>query len=215
MERIQAQEIHRNNYAQGLRRTGAIEVKTVTEEPFTLRSGRRSYVYINHARLAQDPEGYRAFIDSVGDLLHEAYGENDFIVCNVDSKISPQMVGSLAYTMNKPQIVFRSEELTATEKGSGQQLTGDRSWNLPVAIIDDVATGGDGTATHVAQLIREQFPNIRDIQLFVGLVRNMETPSTFPIHAVFNYETLMQQLWNSLSPEQQQAWEKEKLLQKN
>src|SRR5579872_5308201 len=131
-------------YIQELIHTGAILIRSIDEEPFTLRSGRKSYIFVNHSKIASSPKGYKAYIDSVKNLLEEKYGNNDFVLCNVDSKISAQMVGSLAYILKKPQIIFKSKVLTAVEKGPGEQLTGNRNWNLPVAIIDDVATGGDG-----------------------------------------------------------------------
>src|SRR6185437_5543499 len=149
----------KQNYIKGLLDTKAILVRSINEEPFTLRSGRKSYAYFDHSKLALQPQAYRAFIDAVQYVLQETYNNSDFILCNVDSKISSQMVGSLAYNLDKPQIIYKTKELTEVEKGPKRQITGNKIWNLPVAIVDDVATSIDGTAKGVGDLIKNSFPN--------------------------------------------------------
>ncbi len=127
------------------------------------------------------------------------------------------MAGTLAYILKKPQIIFKSAQLTAIEKGPGQQFTGDSSWNLPVAIVDDVATGGDGTAKRVADGVKAAFPKVKNIQLFVGLVRNVKllsktfTHETYRAHYVASYEEVLDSVWGTLSDGQRRAVEKERL----
>jgi orotate phosphoribosyltransferase len=199
----------KEKYVRGLLETNAFIVKPIDEEPFTLRSGKKSYMFLDHARVATSKTAYKAFIDAIAYLLKEAHESRDFILCNVDSKISAQMVGSLAYILEKPQIIFKSKELTAVEKGTQKQLTGNLDWSLPVAIPDDVMTGGDGTAKKVGDLIHESFPKIQDIQIFVGFIRELKE-STYKTHYVVTRDELIDIVWNTLSPMQQEAVTKER-----
>jgi orotate phosphoribosyltransferase len=121
------------------------------------------------------------------------------------------MVGSVAYNLNKPQIIYKSKELTAVEKGTKKQLTGDLRWNMPVAILDDVATGGDGTAKGIADLVLSEFNNIKDIQIFIGFVRS-PSKTTYKTHYVLTRDELTDIIWKDLSPEQKDAVEAEKNL---
>lgn len=202
----------KEQYIAGLLATNAFIVRSINEEPFTLRSGKQSYMFLDHSKVATDPKAYRAFIDIIGELVYETYGDQPILFCNVDSKISAQMVGSLAYLQNRPQIVYKSKALTAVEKGTQTQLTGDYAWDLPVALLDDVMTGGDGTAKNVADLVKDTFPNVKDIRIFVGFIRSPQR-STYKTSHVLTRNELLGIVGKSLSPEQQQAVEKELDLQ--
>jgi len=199
----------KQNYVKGLLETKAILVKSIKEEPFTLRSGKKSYMFLDHSKLATSPKGYKTFIDTIQYLLDETYKNKNFILCNVDSKISAQMVGSVAYNLNKPQIIYKSDALVTVEKGPKRQMTGDPEWDLPVAIPDDVATGSDGTAKRVGDLVKETFPKVEDIHIFVGFIREIKK-TTYKMHYIITRKELLDIVWSSLKPEQQQAIEKER-----
>ena len=199
----------KQNYIKGLLDTKTILIKSINEKPFTLRSGRESYMFFDHSKLATNPSAYKAFIDAIQFLLQETYGNNDFILCNVDSKISAQMIGSVAYNLDKPQIIYKSLALVKVEKGTQRQMTGNANWDMPVALLDDVSTGKDGTAKNVGDLVKETFPKITDVQIFVGFIRGL-TKTTYKMHYLVTQEELLRIVWNSLKPEQQQAIEKEK-----
>lgn len=198
----------KQKYIQGLLETNAFIIKSIDEEPFTLRSGAKSYLFLDHSRVATSATAYRAYIDAMAGLLQDMYGEEDFVLCNVDSKISAQMVGSLAYILNKPQIIFKSKALTEVEKGTRKELTGNYAWDGHIAIIDDVATGGDGTAKNVADLVKTNFPKSSDIQIFVGFVREIKK-STYKMNHVVTRTELIQLVWDQLSEGQKKAVEKE------
>lgn len=205
-------------YIKALIKTQSIQVRSINEKPFILRSGKESYIFINHARLASSPHGYKAFIDAICILVQNIFKSKEFIFCNADSKISAQMVGSLAYILNKPQIIFKSKELTVIEKGSGEQLTGDPKWNLPIIIADDVISSRDGTAANVGKLVQKTFPRVKDIQIFVGVARSrnlIQGKLNFASHAVLSFDEIIADVWNSLSSSQQKAVEKEGFSPKN
>jgi orotate phosphoribosyltransferase len=199
----------KQNYIQGLLDTKALLVKSINEEPFTMRNGKKSCMYMNHSKLATSPHAYKAFIDAIQFLLKETYREDEFIVCNVDSKISSQMVGSVAYNLKKPQIIYKSSALTAIEKGTHLQMTGDPTWNLPVAILDDVSSGYDATAKGVGDLAKETFKKIPDVQIFVGYIREIKQ-TTYKMRYLLTREELVTIVWNDLTPGQQAAIEKER-----
>lgn len=201
----------KQNYIKGLLETHAILIRSITEEPFTLRSGKKSYMFFDHSKLAASPKGYKAFIDTLQYLLDETYKKRNFILCNVDSKISAQMVGSVAYNLLKPQIIYKSNALVAVEKGTKRQMTGNPEWDMPVALLDDVATGGDGTAKGVGDLIKEMFPKINDIQIFVGFIREIKE-TTYKMHHIVTQKELLDIVWPTLKSDQQQAVEKERSL---
>jgi orotate phosphoribosyltransferase len=199
----------KQNYIQGLLDTKAVLIKSIDEEPFTLRSGRESYMFFDHSKLAILPMAYKAFIDGVQYLLKQTYGDNEFILCNVDSKISAQMVGSVAYNLNKPQIIYKSEAMLAAEKGTQRQMTGESSWDMPVAILDDVSTGKDGTAKGVGDLVKKTFSKVNDIQIFVGFIRIVGA-TTYKMHYLITQDELLSLIWKDLTSKQQQAIEKER-----
>jgi orotate phosphoribosyltransferase len=199
----------KSEYIAGLMQTNAFIVRSIEEEPFTLRSGKKSCMFLDHSRVASSPKAYKAFIYGISFLLHKVYGDKEFILCNIDSKISAQMVGSLAYSLDKPQIIFKSTALVAVENGTKKQLTGDLSWNLPVALPDDVMTGGDGTAKNVGDLIRDTFPHIKDIQIFVGFIREPKE-STYKSHYLITRDELVDHIWSDLSAGQIKAIEIER-----
>jgi orotate phosphoribosyltransferase len=199
----------KENYIDSLIKTQAFIVKSIDEEPFMLRSGKQSYMFLDHSKVASSAIAYKAFIEVIQYLLHETYGDNEFILCNIDSKISAQMVGSVAYNLSKPQIIYKSTALTEVEKGTQRQLTGDQNWNLPVALLDDVMTGGDGTAKNVGDLVGESFSKVTDIQIFVGFVRTVKE-SKYKTHYVLTRDELLATIWEQLAPKQQQAVNQER-----
>lgn len=199
----------KQKFVTSLLATDAFIVKPINEEPFTLRSGKKSYLYTDLTKLAASPKDYKTFIEAMQDLLIKTYSNNGVVLCNVDSKISAQIVGAVAYNLQLPQIVYKSKALTAIEKGTTRQLSGDLTWDMPVAILDDVATGGDGTAKDVGDLVCETFPHIANIQIFVGVVREVKK-TTYPINYILTRDELLAIVWDKLSAKQKQAVEKER-----
>lgn len=110
----------KQNYVKGLLETEAFIVKGINETPFTLRSGKQSYMFLDHSKVASSPQAYKAFIDAIRYLLQETYKDKQYILCNIDSKISSQMVGSVAYREEKPQIIFKSKATLSLQNRNKQ-----------------------------------------------------------------------------------------------
>lgn len=207
---IMSSQSFKQKYIQGLLDTNAFIVRSIKEEPFVKRNGQKSYMFLDHSRVATSPTAYKSFIDVIQALVLDVFGENEFVLCNVDSKISGQMVGSVAYNLGKPQIIYKSKELTAIEKGTQSQLTGNYNWNFSAAILDDGVTGGDGTAKKVADLIADAFPNINRIEIFTGFIRYPMRKHTYETHYVLTFEELIDIMWDKLNEDQRKAIEKER-----
>ncbi len=199
----------KQNYVDGLIETEAFLVRSINETPFTLRSGKQSCMFLDHSKVTSSAKAYKSFIDVMQYLVHETYGSKKYVLCNIDSKISAQMVGSVAYNLDLPQIIYKSQALTSIEKGPMRQMTGNPEWNLPVALLDDVATGRDGTAKDVGDLIKKAFPKIKDIQIFVGFIREVQK-TTYKMNYVITRDELIDIVWKKLTSGQQKAIEKER-----
>lgn len=111
--------------------------------------------------------------------------------------------------MNKPLFIYRSDNLVKVEKGGTSRLTGDISLKLPLAIVDDVVSTIDGTSKRLADRVLEEFPNITDVQIFVGLARKTGQ-TTYKTHYILTYDELIDKVWNTLSDGQKKAIEKER-----
>lgn len=199
----------KDRYVDALIKSNALLVKSIGEDQFVLRSGKKSCMFLNQSLLALKPEFYRAYIDTMQELLVEHYGKRDFIICNVDSKLSPQLTGALAYIMNKPLFIYRSDHLVAVERGGTSQITGDTDSMLPMAIVDDVVSTIDGTSKRLADRIAKEYPQVSGIQIFVGLSR-VTGATTYPTHYILTYKQLIEKIWDTLTEGQKMAIEKER-----
>lgn len=208
------QEKFIKDYTRALIYSQCIQIRGINETPFTLRNGSKSYIYVDHSKIASSTKTYQLIIEALRNLLMQTFKQQEFILVNVDSKISPQLTGTLAYLLKQSQFIFKSKALTAAEKGPFKQLSGDESTNLPVAIIDDVYTPGDDTAENVMALIKQQFPKVKQIELVVGLIRDLSKTSKtntppFPVHSLVSLSEVLKVIYPSLPPLQQQAVAKE------
>jgi len=158
----------KEKYCNFLYKNKSLCIRNPEEEPYHLRSGGRSRMYIDHAKIGCDSASFSAFVQAIGELLPK---NKPFTLCNVDSKISAQMVGALAYSLIVPQIIYKSDEMVRLEKGPMQQLAVPSGKVQSVFILDDVGTTG-ATVINVAKLIRNKLGERVPITLLVGLVRD-------------------------------------------
>ena len=196
----------KKNYCDFLLKNGAICIRNPEEEPFQLRSGGRSRISINFTAIGCDSDSFSALLKAIAVFLPR----NNFVLCNVDSKISPQMVGALAYALHAPQILYKSDELLLTEKGVMKQISIPKSIIDSVFILDDVGTSGS-TVIKVSKLIREILGMNIDITLLIGLVREPEVLlAALKEHNIFyksivTLDELLTMHWKSFSISQQNA----------
>jgi orotate phosphoribosyltransferase len=130
----------------------------IRDEPFILKSGRQSYVYVNHRDLICLPHGLRLFAALIIANVRDAFGA-EHALATVDSSVSPFLVAACAAQVDVPFYNYRA---VSREKGISQHVFRyDRNAassfhpGLPAVLVDDVVTTMS-TLTNAAQTLREQ-----------------------------------------------------------
>jgi len=123
----------------------------VRKEPIKLKSGRESYIYVNHRNFVCQPENMKFMISLLKNEIDKIIFSSDVAICNVDSSLSPIIVGALSYYAGIPMYIYRPSSF---EKGIVGNLFGyhliEKSKvqeKLPAVLIDDVVT----TATTITK----------------------------------------------------------------
>lgn len=115
----------------------------IQQKPITLKSGRKSHVYINHRHFVCLPENRNLILALFQNAINNL-GKNPIALCNVTSSVSPFLMGALSERMQLPCYSFRAG---GGEKGIVQDIFA-YSFNdsstypkgLPAILIDDVVT---------------------------------------------------------------------------
>lgn len=168
-------------YQSALVTSGSVQVSLAPHEPFVLRNGSRSRVYVDHGVLLCMPETNRLFVEALSVLICSQFVPAKVVVVNVDSKSSPQLTGAIASVNAFRQIIYLPDSVHVAERGRNLKLripeidSGDQ-----ICIVDDVLTPDDTTALRVAWELREEISHTKginssvDISLVVGTVRDPE-----------------------------------------
>jgi orotate phosphoribosyltransferase len=197
----------KKNYCEYLFKNGSICIRGPEEDSFNLRNGGKSRIYIDHAQIGSNSSSFSSFVDAIGRLLPQ---DRDFTLCNVDSKISPQLVGALAYSYKVSQIVYKSDEILRLEKGPMQQLTFPTNKTSHIFFLDDVGTTG-GTVLNVVNLVRKKMGESTPITLLLGIVRDPEILSeklkkyNISYKSIATLDELLTMHWSSFSASQQKT----------
>lgn len=145
------------DYHIALRQSGAIKLAADGRHLFELRSGKRSWVYVDHGELLCQPETFWPYISMLTNYFRETYPPEVTLLANVDSKSSPHIVGALATMGLYRQVVVSPEAIRHAEKGPGLSM------RLPcrlepvedIVIVDDVFTVGDTTAMRILSRVKD------------------------------------------------------------
>lgn len=200
----------RDAYIAELLRLGAPRIKEDSEEPFYLRSGKRSRMYINHSVLTAQFASRRVLVDALVQLTRLVIGHEEVLFCNVDSKVSPHLTALVADQFAADMIIYKEDALVEREKGDREQFVMPKAKNLPVVFIDDVATTG-GTIVSVAAKLKNAYPDIQKICVVVSLIRDPDIFQTalqkYDIvgDGIATLDTVLRQGWNQFSPGQKRA----------
>lgn len=113
------------------------------EQPFTLKSGRRSHVYANHRDLICVPGHLRLLAEVTLRVARDTF-DTPFALATVDSSVSPFLAAACAVAGNIPFYNFRA---VSREKGLSRQLFRydsivdvEHVAGQPAVIVDDVVT---------------------------------------------------------------------------
>lgn len=133
----------KQEYIQGIYQSKALLVK---EEPFTLQSGKKSHIYLNHRNFLSQWH----YIALVANIYHQLANEIDseFVLGAVDSIMSPILVGAMCTMYKKNYVVVKKMPL---KHGTQEYIYGEMRSNT--VLIDDMTSTGD-TLLDAAEKIR-------------------------------------------------------------
>ncbi len=171
-------------YLARLWRSGALLVR---DPPFTLKSGRQSYIYANHRNLVCLPDGLRLLVSGLYDSLR-ARSVDDVALASVDSTVSPILCSACSITYDLPMYSYRhtmnergvSEEFFSYDRNLGSSLPA----GLPAVMVDDVVTT-NGTLERAATALKDG--GIEVLAAVCVLDRrplNVRDETAFPVHAL-------------------------------
>lgn len=135
----------KSEYIEGIYKTKALLIK---EEAFTLQSGKKSHIYLNHRNFLS----HYVYLSLIANIYHELAKsiESNYILGAVDSIMSPIIVGAMSVMFNRDYIVVRKTPLT---HGTKEFIYGEVKKN--VLLIDDMTSTGD-TLLDAAEKIRSK-----------------------------------------------------------
>ena len=203
-------EYLKKTYVEELFKTGAVVVRGQDEEPFKLRSGGESYIYVDHAKVGTSRNGFVAMISSIHYVVSQEVGVIDSVM-NVDSKLSAQLTGAYSALFGIDMIVFKGEGLLVAERGTKKQLTGGGE---SVVILDDVGTSGR-TIVEASSILKDS-AKVKNIFAVVGLVREPKIfrknllKENIESFFVVTLDDVLQQNFNRFNSSQKQSILKER-----
>lgn len=128
---------------------GAYETKSllIRQEPFDLKSGAKSHIYLNHNNFLVQHE----YLNLIADLYTSCIAEHitEYRLGVVDSIMSPVIVGAMSIRSRKDFVVIKSQKL---HHGVKDDIFGDPKGDI--VLIDDMTSTG-GTLIEAAAKIRE------------------------------------------------------------
>lgn len=136
----------KQQYIDGIYQSGAF---LIHEDPFTLRSGIKSHIYLDHKKFLTNHHGLKVVMNNFFLMLKEKVDHFTFVV--VDSMMSPMLGSAMATMLEKDMIIIKEEEAL---HGPREKMFGMIHSNQEYVIIDDLISTGS-LVMHAAKLIRE------------------------------------------------------------
>jgi orotate phosphoribosyltransferase len=135
----------RQHYVEGVYSTGSLLIR---KEPFKLKSGKQSHVYLNHNNFLMRSE----YLKLVSELYTHCVTSlvSDYSLGVVDSIMSPIIVGAMSVTSTADIVVVRSQ---AMQHGVQDSVFGELRGE--VVLIDDMTSSG-GTIIEATIKLRER-----------------------------------------------------------
>ncbi|MBW2989316.1 hypothetical protein KY358_03290 [Candidatus Woesearchaeota archaeon] len=140
----------KQDYVDAVYETRALMIK---EQPFDLKSGGKSHIYLNHRNLLSDSKNLRLIAELYNELIKCRVEE--YKLCAVDSVMSPIIVGAMSILSGKDIIAVKSKKL---EHGTKEDIYGDTSGE--VVVIDDMTSSGS-TILSAAKKLKEKKASVR------------------------------------------------------
>ncbi len=149
--------------------TGAV---TLAAEPVTLKSGRRSHVYVTLRHFVCEPANLQLLTDAFGTWLTD---NRQIALGTVSSLLSPVLAGAFSLRFGLPLVLFRPD---ASEKGLAGSVFGQAD-TRPVVLVDDVLTSG-GTALAASDALAASGASGTSLFVFVDK-RPASRQAAFPL----------------------------------
>lgn len=142
----------KSQYFDGIYTTKALLIK---EQPFTLQSGKKSHIYLNHRNFLSNYQ-YLSLVVNIYHMLMQPL-EKNYVLGVVDSIMSPIIVGAMSSLFNKNYVVVKKESL---KHGTQEALYGEATHNT--ILVDDMTSTGE-TLIDAAQKIRHHGGNVNHV----------------------------------------------------
>lgn len=188
----------RKQYFLAVRATGALIVR---EEPFKLRSGGSSHIYLSHNNFLSEYQHVELLARIYRELIEE-HIQGSYRVCAVDSVMSPVIVGAFAVLAKKDVLVVKEQKLS---HGTEQQVFGVIDSN-EVVVVDDMTSTG-GTLISAIGILREKGARVN--YAVVSATRDQVAHERVKdlnvrlLH-IASFSDILTGLWNDLSEEEKQ-----------
>ena len=133
----------KSQYIQGIYKTKALLIK---DDPFTLQSGKKSHVYLNHRNFLSE----HVYLSLVAKLYHELSTliVGEYVLGVVDSIMSPIIVGAMSAMFKHDYVVIKKNPLA---HGTQEFIYGKIKYDI--LLIDDMTSTGN-TLIDAAEKIR-------------------------------------------------------------
>lgn len=132
-----------------LKDAGIVKIKQPNEEPFTLKSGKKSRLFIDIKEASLNPKILKEIINQLKNFDLDNF-DNSFNVIGSVAVGGVPIASVYSYIMNIPQIIVRTEK---HDRGTKSQVIGNCK-DKKVLLIEDVATTG-GSIINAVKAIRE------------------------------------------------------------
>ncbi len=136
------------NLKEMLLKEGIVRIKGTNEEPFTLKSGKKSRLFVDIKQASLNPDILKEIVATITEIGNESPWSFDKIASVAVGGIP--IATALSLTWDEQQIIVRSE---THDRGMKQKIIGD-CMNQRCLLIEDVATSG-GSIINAVRAIRE------------------------------------------------------------
>ncbi len=132
-----------------LKEAGIVKIKTPDEEPFTLKSGKKSKLFIDIKEASLNPKILRKIVNQIKNRELDKFDLTFDTIASVAVGGVP-IASVYSYIMDVPQIIIRSEK---HDRGTQTKIIGNCKDKICI-LIEDVATSG-GSIVSAVKAIRE------------------------------------------------------------
>jgi len=137
------------NLKEMLIKEGIVKIKKDGEEPFTLKSGKKSRLFIDIKEACLNPITLKEIVNSIKNIGLDDFNLTYEIIGSVAVGGVP-IASVLSFIYNTPQIIVRSEK---HDRGTQSQVIGNCKGQR-ILLIEDVATSG-GSIINAVRAIRD------------------------------------------------------------